>query len=139
MTSPLPQITTDQGLPDKDITDALRTDPRKNLIRDPSERNIPKLNFDEKIFQQSFIQTTNLDDKEEILQPYQLVNQSFSNQYRAPSFVQQQPPPQHQVIRISEDDRQQQQPVDEYWKKQITIDDEGVVNVEVEIIDMTFI
>lgn len=63
-------VKTNQGLPEVDINQASKVDPKKNLIRDPAERNVPKLIVDHSIIKQStqpsITPVTNLDDVQTI-------------------------------------------------------------------------
>ena len=129
-------IVTDQGLPDTDITKAVITDPKKNLVRDPAERNIPKLIVDDSIIKQAVrttkIVTTNLDDVNDQTNntAYPVngyANGDLTNKTKFREIPKQQ---QHQQnIRFAE---QEQPPIDDYWKQEVRINDEGVVTIEVK-------
>jgi len=131
-------IATDQGLPATDITKTVKTDPKKNLLRDPTERNIPRLIVDQNIIQQSSRTprfTTNLDNDfaEQKLNSNQINNErnSLANNGHVNGVLINQTKPydltKQQKIRYVEDG----QPIDDYWKKEVYIDDEGVVTIEV--------
>jgi len=131
-------ISINQGAADKDITQAVKTDPKKSLLRDPAERNIPRLIVDQSVIQQSVrtprIVTTNLDNDfaEQKLNSNQIINekQSLANSHVNGVLINQTKPydlTQQQKIRYVEDG----QPIDDYWKKEVYIDDEGVVTIEV--------
>jgi hypothetical protein len=45
-------VVTDQGLPELDINNVINTDPKKSLIRDPTEKNIPKLTVNDNFVKQ---------------------------------------------------------------------------------------
>ena len=129
-------VVTDHGLPDADITEAAKTDPRKNLIRDPGEKNIPKLIVDGSIIQQAMQYTTipittNLDDVGTIEETKQIpnghTNEDFSKKIRPMETMKR---PVQQVVRFADD----KPPIDDYWKKEIRIDDEGVVAIEVRLV-----
>lgn len=159
-------ITTDQGLPATDITEATRTDPKKSLVRDPAERNIPKLIVDDKIIKQAVrtprVVTTNLDDSfgqttypgqtaypgqttypgqtaypGQTGYPYQntydpksvangYANGDITERSKAASTI----PGKQQRVQYADEE----EPVDDYWKKELRIDDDGVVTVEVRLI-----
>jgi hypothetical protein len=131
-------IATDQGLPATDITKTVKTDPKKNLLRDPAERNIPRLIVDQNIIQQSSRTprrfTTNLDNDfaEQKLNSNQINNEKnflvnghangdLKNKIKSRDLTKQ------QTIKYVEDE----QPIDDYWKKEVYIDNEGVVTIEV--------
>ncbi|CAF2905133.1 unnamed protein product [Rotaria sp. Silwood2] len=131
-------IVTDQGLPDVDITRSLKTDPKKNLLRDPAARNIPRLIVDDNVIKQTVIRppkiisTTNLDDNlQQITKvnkinhvqqplPYTYTNEYLTNQIQPYELMQQYP-----VSYV-----ENQQVIDEHWKKEVLIDNEGVVTIE---------
>lgn len=135
-------IVTDQGLPDADITKAVITDPKKNLVRDPAEKNIPKLIVDDSIIKQAVrttkIVTTNLDD----------VNDQTNNVYYAANgyangdlthktkFREIPKQPQQQSIKFVE---QEQPPIDDYWKQEVRVNDDGVVTIEVKSLSIFFL
>lgn len=160
-------ITTDQGLPDTDITQAVKTDPKKSLVRDPAERNIPKLIIDDKVIKQAIRTTrgptTNLDDgfdqttypgqtgaypgqtgayPGQTTYPYQTnydpksvgnghVNGNITERSRTGSTM----PTKQQRLQYADEEPV----IDDYWKKELQIDDEGVVTVEVRLIDIKFV
>ena len=134
-------IVTDQGLPDADITQAATTDPKKSLVRDPAERNIPRLIVDDSILKQAVrtprISTTNLDDNAE-----QTINTSYTNNRRVSipngrangdltHKTRSHQIPRQQTVKFVENE---QPPVDDYWKKEVYIDDEGLVTIEVRFL-----
>jgi hypothetical protein len=151
-------IVTDQGLADTDITRTVKTDPKKHLVRDPAERNIPRLIVDDNVIKQAIrtprIVTTNLDNHNQ--------QTSYSNQQTSYPNQQTSYPNQHtsypnqinyetksfanghangdltkkfqvpistkqQKIKSVEDE----EPIDDYWKKEVHINEEGVVTIEV--------
>ena len=119
-------IVTNHGLAAADITAASRINPRTNLIRDPAEKNIPKLTIDENVLKNT-IRTpvypiTNLDDQQ-YFQSNPIPNE-YTNR-ELPHIVQQQP----QVVRYI--GYEQPVVIDNYWKKEVLIDDKGVVAIEV--------
>ena len=136
-------IVTDQGLPDADITQTVRTDPKKNLLRDPAEKNIPRLIVDDSVLKQAIrtprIITTNLDDNFEQTSTtkFDQINNGRTSManghangyvngdltYKTKSYES----PKQQTVKFVEDE----QPIDDYWKKEVFIDDEGVVTIEV--------
>jgi hypothetical protein len=118
-------VVTNQGLPDADITAASRTNPKKNLIRDPAEKNIPRLIVDENIIKKT-IRTPTYPIANPYDQEYFESNQ-IPNEYtngELPHIRKQQ---QHQVVRYIGDE----QPIDNYWKKEVLTNDQGVVGIEV--------
>jgi hypothetical protein len=147
-------VVTDHGLPDADITQTIKTDPKKHLVRDPAERNIPRLIVDDSIIKQTVrapkIVTTNLDDDFEQTKKSNQINngkksianghvnedltnkaksrelQQYYQQQQQQYYQQQQQLPQ-QTIKYVEDEP----PIDDYWKKEVLINDEGVVTIEV--------
>ncbi|CAF1940898.1 unnamed protein product [Rotaria magnacalcarata] len=129
-------VVTDHGLPDTGIIQALKTDPKKNLLRDPAARNIPRLIVDDSVIKQNIrgpkIITTNPDDN---LDQTKKINKNnngkqtpasrqpngdFNNRFIPPEPVQQYP--------ISYVDNQQA--IDDYWKKEVRVDNEGLVTIE---------
>jgi hypothetical protein len=144
-------VRTDQDLPGSGITQLSKIDPNKNLLRSPMEKTIPKLIVDENVIKQalraSSIISTNLDDNwEDRTKSNQINNaqKSIPNGHinrdlqtkprglmkfiRFPSkqkFIKY--PTKRQTIKLVEDE----QPVDDYWKKEMTIDDEGAVHINV--------
>ncbi len=125
-------IVTNHGLPDSDINESAKTDPKKYLIRDPGERNIPKLIVDENMLKQNMRSPTLLSINHEHNKnleskpiPNGHTNENFMKRTRPITSIRKQ----HQVVKFAED----QQPIDEYWKKEILIDDEGVVAIEVRL------
>ncbi len=126
-------VVTDHGLPDTDITELVKTDPKKSLIRDPVERNIPRLIVDENVLKQAIrtptFPVTNLDDNETIdskKTPTKYPKENRPNQTKPIASMKKSP---HQIVKVVEDEP----PIDEYWKKELLIDDEGVVNIEVRL------
>ncbi|CAF1021500.1 unnamed protein product [Rotaria sp. Silwood1] len=131
-------VVIDQGLPDVDITRSLKIDPKKNLLRDPAARNIPRLIVDDNVIKQAVVRspkiipTTNLDDNlqqttkvnqiNQIQQPlpYNYLNGNLTNKIQPYEPIKQYP------ISYVEN----QQPIDDYWKKEVLIDNEGVVTIE---------
>jgi hypothetical protein len=117
-------IVTNQGLPDTDLTKAVKTDPKKSLLRDPAERNIPRLIVDDSVIKQAVrtpkIVTTNLDYSFE-QKPYSNRNKPIANGHMNGGLTKQQP-----IQHV-----EHEQPVDDYWKKEVYIDDEGAVTIEV--------
>lgn len=154
-------IATDQGLPATDITEATKTDPKKSLVRDPAERNIPKLIVDDKILKQSVrtprVVTTNLDDSfgqtaypGQTTYPGQTAypgqtGYGYPNNYdpksaangyanggitdrskTASTLASKQ-----QKVKYADEE---EEPIDDYWKNELRIDDDGAVTVEVRLI-----
>jgi hypothetical protein len=134
-------VVTDQGLPDADITQALRTDPKRHLLRDPAAKNMPRLIVDDSVIKQTVrtprIVTTNLDD-DNIAQTtrYNQIDtgrKSLANGHvngdltKKTKFAELPPQQYQQPIKYIEDE----EPIDDYWKKQVLINDEGVVSIEV--------
>jgi hypothetical protein len=118
-------VVTNQGLPDVDITQSTQTDPNKSLIRNPNEKTIPRLVVHDYIILQGIYSSPILDDENN--QSNQISNRDSPNKTNVQtrpieSYTQQQ----HLVPII-----EYQNPVDEYWKKEVDIDDEGVVSTEV--------
>ncbi|CAF0736678.1 unnamed protein product [Rotaria sordida] len=131
-------VAIDQGLPDIDITQSLKIDPKKNLLRDPAARNIPRLIVDDNVIKQAVVRTpkiiptTNLDDNLEqttkINQikhaqqslPHNYINENLTNQIQPYEYMQQYP------ISYVEN----QQTIDDRWKKEVLIDNEGAVTIE---------
>jgi hypothetical protein len=116
-------INTNQGLADTDITQTVIADPKKSLLRDPAERNIPRLIVDNNAIQQavrtSRLHRTNLDQTNN--DKRHLANGYLTNQTKFRDLTSQ------EKIKYIEDE----QPIDDYWKKEVRIDDEGVVTIEV--------
>jgi len=133
-------IVTDQGLPYTDITEAVKTDPKKNLLRDPAERNIPRLIVDDSVIKQSVrtprIITTNLDYGFEQATNFNQINHGitpFSNGNINGDLINTtkfQNSTKQKKIKFVDDE----QPIDDYWKKEVHIDDEGVVTIEVRFL-----
>jgi hypothetical protein len=96
-------VVTDHGLPEIDINKAVNTDPKKNLIRDPTENNIPKLIVNENIVKQVRFATI----------PNGYSNEDLSNKSRKS---------QDQTIKVVENGG---------WKKQVSIDNKLTVVDEV--------
>jgi hypothetical protein len=124
-------VVTDHGLPEADITELAKTDPKNSLIRDPAEKNIPKLIVNENIIKKSInspkIVIKNLNDVENLESkniPNGHTNKDLSNKTKPIGSIKKQ---QHQIVKVVED----KQPIDEYWKKEVLIDDDGVVAIEV--------
>ncbi|CAF3360407.1 unnamed protein product [Rotaria socialis] len=129
-------VVTDHGLPDTGITQALRADPKKNLLRDPAARNIPRLIVDDSVIKQNIrtpkIVTTNGSDNLDQTKKFNKTNNGkqtpvgrqangdFNNRFIPPEPVQQYP--------ISYVDNQQA--IDDYWKKEVRVDNEGLVTIE---------
>lgn len=131
-------VATDQGLPDIDITRTLQTDPKKSLLRDPASRNIPRLIVDDNVIKQTGrtprIKTTNLDNAE--LEKQKKAAEAKPVPQTAPTSY----PYGNDANQMGYYDYSQQYPVsyvedqkayDDYWKKQMLIDNEGVVTIEV--------
>jgi hypothetical protein len=140
-------VVTDQGLPGTDITQLSQIDPKKNLLRNPVEKNIPKLIVDDNVIKQAVrtpkIITTNLDDnwddrtRDDRTQSNQINNpQKFIPNGHINGDLQTkprgqmrftEPPTKQHTVKFVEDE----QPIDDYWKKEMTIDDEGAVHINV--------
>lgn len=128
-------ITTNQGLPDADITESMKTDVKTSLLRNPVERNIPRLIVNDNILKQAVRISTILDNKENI-QTKKTPDENLLNKTKSIEPVKSHLPPtsshrqqKHQIVKVIEDE----QPVDDYWKKEILIDNEGAVAIEVEL------
>lgn len=141
-------IVTNQGLADTDITQSVKTNPKKNLLRDPAERNIPRLIVDNSIIQQAVrtprVPTTNLDNEfsEQAINYNQTASYNQTNHQIKPhangyangdltNKRKSHDLTKKQTIKYVEDE----QPIDDYWKKEVHIDDEGVVTIEVRYAD----
>jgi hypothetical protein len=152
-------IATNQGLPSTDITEIVKTDPKKNLVRDPVERNIPRLIVDNSVIKQAVrtprIITTNLDNiNEQTLYSNKINNASISlsNGYvngdltkPTPSMISTTKPtqsmisttkPTQSMISTAKQKKikhvEGEKPIDDYWKKEVHINDDGVVTIEVK-------
>jgi hypothetical protein len=122
-------VATKHGLPGVDIAELSKTDPQKSLIRDPAERNLPRLIVNEDVIKQTIYAPTNLDNNQNI-ETKQNSNEDLSNKTTKllKPFKKRQLQ-KHQIVQIVEDEP----PIDEYWKKEILVDDQGVVAIEVRI------
>jgi hypothetical protein len=129
-------VVTDQGLPDAAIRSALKTDTKKNLIRDPVERNIPRLIVNNDIIQQAIRTPTfpgrNRDNKENIESksiPHEYTYEDLPHQTRPIEYIGKQQHQYYPGMSFVEN----QQPIDDYWKKEVLINDQGVVEIEVRL------
>jgi hypothetical protein len=131
-------VVTDQGLPSTGITEIAKTDPKKSLVRDPAERNIPRLIVDDSVIKQAVrtprIITTNLDNiNEHAIYSKHINNASLavSNGHANGDLTKKTQPTtsttKKQKIKYVEDE----QPIDDYWKKEVHVGDDGVVTIEV--------
>lgn len=125
-------IITDQGLPDADITKSVRTDPKKNLLRDPAEKNIPRLIVDSNLIQQT-VRTprrpvTNLDNDFNG-QGYNYNQLNNDNKTLTNGHVNGDLTKKQKIKYVEEEP-----PIDDYWKKEVHINDEGVVTIEVRYV-----
>ena len=136
-----PAVVTAQGLPEIDITQSSKTDPKKSLLRDPASRNIPRLIVDDSIIKQKSlapkITTTNIDNKPDSVTKSNQINNgkhSFSHGQSNGDL--------RGIMQSHESTRQpsttkyirSQQSIDDYWKKEVVIDREGVVTIEVRVL-----
>lgn len=137
-------VATNQGLPDSDINQAARTDAKKNLLRDPVERNIPRLIVDDSLFNKNML-TAGLGDNplvfDEPVEAKQAKKpadgrKSVSNGHinggpRSKSKMS------HDAMSAAAMKQQslafieEEPPIDDYWKKEVHIDEEGGVSIEV--------
>ena len=145
-------VVTDHGLPATDITQTLKSDPKKSLVRDPAERNIPRLIVDDSIIKQTIrapkIVTTNLDDNfEQTKKSTQinsgrksianghingdLANRAKSRELQQYHHQQQQQQQQQQLAQQTIKHVEDEPPIDDYWKREVLINDEGVVTIEI--------
>lgn len=124
-------IVTNQGLPEVDINQASKTDPKKNLIRDPAEKNMPKLIVDQTILRQAnrapVIPATNLDDVRTIDSKSVTNGHTPRNLSSRPTLAEPTRKPSQRSVKFADEVR----PGDDYWKKDLRVDDQGVVVVEV--------
>ena len=131
-------VATNQGLPSTDITEITKTDPKKNLVRDPAERNIPRLIVDDSVIKQAVrtprIITTNLDDINEHAAYSKQINSgslTLTNGHVNGDLTKKTQPTtsttKKQKVKYVEDD----EPVDDYWKKEVHVGDDGLVTIEV--------
>ncbi|CAF0745972.1 unnamed protein product [Adineta ricciae] len=137
-------IMTNQGLPDMDITQTTRTDPRTNLVRDPAERNIPKLIVDDSVIRQSVRTSTggamNFNNTPDRTNGYNQLhdgrastnngrismNNGYTNGYLASQTRYDNSGKKHMgTYRENE-----QQMIDDRWKKEVVIGDNGVVSID---------
>ena len=145
------EIVTNQGLPDADITQSVQTDPKKSLLRNPVEKNIPRLIVDDSIFKQTLrttkypgtdgvgfdqISETKEKGKRASITSKSSTNGSLMNgglpngkakgkiPDSKPKVIKHQPKLQY----IDEEEP----PIDDFWKKEVHIDDEGAVTIEVK-------
>lgn len=143
-------IVTNQGLADTDITKAARIDPKKNLIRDPVDRNIPRLIVDQGLLQKS-LKTPRLDADNQDSKPTESFDPTkkpkalldprsgFQNGFPNNDFqnsMRKTPNPSlnGSYVHPSSYFQQEKPPVDDFWKKELKINDDGVVSVQVYII-----
>ena len=145
-------VATDQGLPGADMTNALRTDPKTSLIRDPADKNIPRLLVDDDALKKSLrtprLDLTNAPKKVEpkadtTIVPSKPVNQIDSTNKPKSNLNDFQNGNSYGRNRITPNPAFSQRslskfaieepPVDDFWKKELKINDEGVVSIEVRI------
>ena len=137
-------VATNQGLPDADITRAVKTDPKKSLLRDPVERNIPRLIVDDSLFRQTMIATTmghNPPESEEPEEPRMATiptdsrksvpNGHVNGDLRSKSKMSYNARSAAAMRQQNLQFIQEEPPIDDYWKKEVHIDEEGGVSIEV--------
>lgn len=165
LTTVATNVAIDHGLPDADMTKSLRTDPKKNLLRDPASRNIPRLIVDDNIIKQSMagskviitdrdndleqtkkinpkqptprtpatsvITADELKDKTKHPESFPQYPANYMDYYGPYGYGNNYYPP---TVYIDN-----QQTVDEKWKKQVVIDKEGVVTIEVRFKELAIL
>ena len=145
-------VATNQGLPDHGMTETVRTDPKTNLLRDPAERNLAKLIVDDSVIQQSV--RTSKSSAITLGNDYEQTNRYNQFNNRPPSLAngytngdltnrtqlyepgRQQYEPGRQQYESGRPQTTQyigdeQQSIDDRWKKEVLIDDQGVVHIDV--------
>jgi hypothetical protein len=123
-------VPTNQGLHDNEMIETTRTDPRKNLLRNPAQTNLPRLIVDDSVIRQTLqtprINPINLDYHYEQIARYHQMNYAQTNG-NLMNMVQPYEPSNLQTVKYPDDE----QPTDNYWKKEVRVDDKGVVTIEV--------
>jgi len=114
-------VVTRHGLPDVDINESGKTDPQKDLIRSPIERNVPRVILNQNIIKQAIRSSaspvTNLDnnqyiERKQISNVHINENLSYKNKQ------------QHRIVKFVEDEQ--------------LINDEGIVEIEVRFNKLIF-
>jgi hypothetical protein len=123
-------VATNQGFSDNEMIETTRTDPKKNLLRNPAQTNLPRLIVDDSVIRQT-LQTPrtnpiNLDYHYEQIARYHQMNYAQRNGDLM-NMAQPYESGNLQPVRYVDDE----QPVDNDWKKEIRVDDKGVVTIEV--------
>jgi len=123
-------VATNQGLHDNEMIETTRTDPRKNLLRNPAQTNLPRLIVDDSVIRQTLqtprITPINLDYHYEQIARYHQMNYAQTNG-NLMNMVQPYDPGNLQTVKYADDEP----PTDNYWKKEVRVDDKGVVTIEV--------
>jgi len=121
-------VVTNQGLSDTGMIEPTRIDPKKNLLRNPAQKNLPRLFVDDSTIRQTLqtpkLITVNLDNRSEQITAYNPMNNGQKNGY---------------LVNITKSPRKQQmvkygyngQPIYNDWKKEVLVDDKGRVTNEV--------
>ena len=126
-------VKTNQGLPEVDLTQAAKTDPKKNLIRDPAERNIPKLIVDQSIIRQStqppVIPVTNLDDIQTIESKPVANGHPPRSSFSRPKSIELRRKSSQRSVKFADEVRS----TDGHSKKDRHGEDQNVVTVEVRV------
>ncbi|UJR27745.1 hypothetical protein I4U23_009020 [Adineta vaga] len=130
-------IVTNQGLPDSDMTQTMRIDPKTNLVRDPAERNIPKLIVDDSVIRQS-VRTSNGDAMNsgstfDQTNRYNQLNNgtmSMDNRHINGDIINRTKHYNSEKQRSGMYPDDEQKIIDDRWKKEVFIDDQGVVSIE---------
>ena len=137
-------VATNQGLPDTDITQAVRTDPKKNLLRDPVERNIPRLIVDDSLFSKNMLTAGLGDNPLPFAEPVETktgkkpgdgrksvsnghINGGPRSKSKMSHAAMSVPVMRQQSLAFIEEEP----PIDNYWQKEVHIDEEGGVSIEV--------
>jgi hypothetical protein len=123
-------VTTNQGLSDTGMIEKARTDPKKNLVRDPAQRNLPRLFVDDSVIRQTLqtpkLVTVNLDNRSQQTPTFIQTNNGQKNGYLINIEKSHQPGKREKVNYAYNG-----QPIYNDWQKEVLIDNKGVVAKEV--------